>query len=83
MQSILPLVCHFEYKVDVNGSIRLVANIWYMQKFPYVFRAIVGGRKVEHLLANLEALNISLLLEQTEFLDGVVPFERDSFSSTS
>lgn len=46
-----------------------------MQKFPYVF-PIVGGRKVEHLLANLEALDISLSPEQIKFLDGVVPFEK-------
>lgn len=54
---------------------RQVAIPWCMQKFPYVF-PIVDGRKVEHLLANLEALDISLSPEQIKFLDGVVPFEK-------
>ena len=45
-----------------------------MQKAPFVF-PIVGGRKVEHLLANLEALDISLGDEQIEYLEGVLPFE--------
>ena len=45
-----------------------------MQKTPYVF-PIIGGRKVEHLLANLEALEIVLSDEQIKYLEGVVPFE--------
>ena len=45
-----------------------------MQKAPFVF-PVVGGRKVEHLLANLEALDISLGDEQIEYLEGVLPFE--------
>ncbi|KJA21487.1 hypothetical protein HYPSUDRAFT_41867 [Hypholoma sublateritium FD-334 SS-4] len=36
-----------------------VAIAYLMQKTPYVF-PLVGGRKVEHLLANLEALEITL-----------------------
>ena len=45
-----------------------------MQKTPYVF-PIIGGRKVEHLMANLEALEISLSNEQIKYLESVVPFE--------
>ena len=45
-----------------------------MQKTPYVF-PIIGGRKVEHLMANLEALDITLTTEQIKYLEGVVPFE--------
>ena len=45
-----------------------------MQKTPYVF-PIIGGRKVEHLLANLEALEISLSDDQIKYLESVVPFE--------
>ena len=45
-----------------------------MQKAPYVF-PIVGGRKVEHLLANLEALDISLSDEQINYLESIVPLE--------
>lgn len=45
-----------------------------MQKTPYVF-PVVGGRKVEHLLANIEALDISLSPEQIAYLEGVLPFD--------
>ena len=45
-----------------------------MQKTPYVF-PIVGGRKVEHLMANIEALEITLSNDQIKYLESVVPFE--------
>jgi hypothetical protein len=45
-----------------------------MQKTPYVF-PIVGGQKVEHLLANVEALEITLSNDQIKYLESVVPFE--------
>jgi aryl-alcohol dehydrogenase-like predicted oxidoreductase len=45
-----------------------------MQKTPYVF-PIIGGRKVEHLLANVEALEISLSSDQIKYLESAVPFE--------
>jgi aryl-alcohol dehydrogenase-like predicted oxidoreductase len=45
-----------------------------MQKAPYVF-PLVGGRKVEHLLDNIEALKISLSDEQILYLESVVPFD--------
>ena len=51
-----------------------VAIAYLMQKAPYVF-PIVGGRKVEHLLANLEALEISLTEEQIKSLESEVEFE--------
>ena len=44
-----------------------------MQKTPYVF-PIIGGRKVEHLIANLEALDISLSDEHIKEIDNAVPF---------
>lgn len=46
-----------------------------MQKVPYVF-PIIGGRKVEHLHANIEALEIALSDEQIKFLGDVVPFNK-------
>ena len=46
-----------------------------MQKAPYVF-PIIGGRKVEHMYANLEALEISLSPEQIEYLEGILPFQK-------
>ena len=47
-----------------------------MQKTTYVF-PLVGGRKVEHLMQNAEALDISLSDEQIKYLESVNPFELD------
>lgn len=46
-----------------------------MQKAPYVF-PIIGGRKVEHMYENLEALEISLSPDQIKTLDDIVPFDK-------
>jgi aryl-alcohol dehydrogenase-like predicted oxidoreductase len=56
-------------------GITSVAIAWIMQKAPYVF-PIIGGRKVEHLQANLEALDIALTDEQIKALDSIVPFDK-------
>ena len=45
-----------------------------MQKVPHVF-PIIGGRKVEQLHANIEALDIALSEEQIKHLESVVPFD--------
>ena len=45
-----------------------------MQKTTYVF-PIIGGRKVEYLMANIEAINIRLSDEQIKFIESVVPFD--------
>ncbi|KAK0449031.1 Aldo/keto reductase [Desarmillaria tabescens] len=55
-------------------SMTAVAIAYVMQKAPYVF-PIIGGRKVEHIEANIEALDILLSKEQVEYLKGVVPFD--------
>ena len=52
-----------------------VAIAYVMQKAPYVF-PIIGGRKVEHLMSNIEALEISLKPEHIEYLESILPFER-------
>jgi hypothetical protein len=54
--------------------IPLVAIAYVMHKAPYSF-PVVGGRKVEHLLANIEALSIHLSEEQIKFIDGILPFD--------
>jgi aryl-alcohol dehydrogenase-like predicted oxidoreductase len=46
-----------------------------MHKVPYVF-PIIGGRKIEHLKANIEALSISLTTEQINYIDGILPFRK-------
>jgi len=43
-----------------------------MQKTPYVF-PIIGGRKVEQLLDNMEALKVCLTAEHIQRIDGVTP----------
>ncbi|KAH9947755.1 Aldo/keto reductase [Amylocystis lapponica] len=49
-------------------SITAVAIAYVMQKTPYVF-PIIGGRKIEHLLNNIEALEIALSAEQIARLE--------------
>ncbi len=55
-------------------SVSAVAIAYVLQKTPYVF-PIVGGRKIEHLKQNIEALSIALSEEQVKELEGVLPFE--------
>jgi len=50
-----------------------VAIAYVMQKSPYVF-PLIGGRKVEHLMNNLEALDIALKPEHIQYIDSVTPF---------
>ena len=45
-----------------------------MQKVPYVF-PIIGGRKVEHLHSNLEALDIALSDEHFKKIESAAPFD--------
>ncbi|KAI0684060.1 Aldo/keto reductase [Cytidiella melzeri] len=56
-------------------SIQAVAIAYLLHKAPYVF-PIVGGRKVEHLHANIEALEISLNHEQIAYLESTKPFDK-------
>ncbi|PSR75680.1 hypothetical protein PHLCEN_2v8971 [Hermanssonia centrifuga] len=56
-------------------SIQAVAIAYLLQKTPYVF-PIVGGRKVEHLHANIEALEIALSPEQIAYLESILPFDK-------
>ncbi|KAF5335900.1 hypothetical protein D9758_017679 [Tetrapyrgos nigripes] len=55
------------------NSLRAVAIAYILHKAPYVF-PIIGGRKPEHLVSNLEALDITLSEEHIKFLEGIVPF---------
>ncbi|RDX52553.1 Aldo/keto reductase [Lentinus brumalis] len=55
-------------------NIQAVAIAYVMQKTTHVF-PIIGGRKVEHLEANLEALNIKLTDEQIQYLENASPFD--------
>ncbi|KAF8904747.1 aryl-alcohol dehydrogenase [Gymnopilus junonius] len=55
--------------------ITAVAIAYVLHKAPYMF-PIVGGRKIEHLQANIEALSIKLTPEQIAAIDGAVPFDK-------
>ncbi|KAF8589621.1 aryl-alcohol dehydrogenase [Ramaria rubella] len=55
--------------------ITAVALSYTMHKAPYVF-PVLGGRKVEHLHANIEALSISLTDEHIEYLESILPFDK-------
>ncbi|KAF5314730.1 hypothetical protein D9611_007046 [Ephemerocybe angulata] len=54
--------------------INSVAIAYVMQKTQFVF-PIIGGRKVEQLVTNLEALEIALSDEQIAFLDAASPID--------
>jgi len=56
-------------------SITSVAIAYTMHKAPYIF-PIIGGRKVEHLHDNIEALSISLTSEHIKYLDSILPFDK-------
>lgn len=45
-----------------------------MSKAPIVF-PVIGGRKPEQLLSNIEALDITLSEDQIVFLDNAVPLD--------
>ncbi|KAG6034834.1 hypothetical protein E4U19_005422 [Claviceps sp. Clav32 group G5] len=55
-------------------AITSIALAYVMQKTPYVF-PIVGGRKVEHLKANVEALTIELSDQEVHDIEAAVPFD--------
>lgn len=61
-------------EVGAVGNLTAVAIAYVMHKTPYVF-PIIGGRKVEHLKANIQALDIRLTEKQIEYLESVVPFD--------
>ncbi len=51
-----------------------VAMAYVRCKSPYVF-PIIGGRKIEHLKSNIEALGVELSDEEVDEIDGAVSFE--------
>ncbi|KIK57460.1 hypothetical protein GYMLUDRAFT_75648 [Collybiopsis luxurians FD-317 M1] len=61
-------------ELELGDNIGAVAIAYVMQKTPYVF-PIIGGRKIEHLQANIKGLDITLTEEQIKFLEDVIPFD--------
>jgi aryl-alcohol dehydrogenase-like predicted oxidoreductase len=57
-----------------NTLITSVALAYVMHKTPYVF-PIVGGRKLEHLKGNIEALSLELSDEDMKEIEAATPFD--------
>ena len=51
-----------------------IALAYVMHKVPYVF-PVVGGRKVEHIKGNIEALSVELTNEEINEIDDAEPFD--------
>uniref|UniRef100_A0A0W0FVU0 NADP-dependent oxidoreductase domain-containing protein n=1 Tax=Moniliophthora roreri TaxID=221103 RepID=A0A0W0FVU0_MONRR len=59
---------------EVGASLTAVALAYCLMRCSYVF-PVVGGRKVEQLLDNIKALEISLSEEQVKYLESQSPFD--------
>ncbi|GAP84712.1 putative norsolorinic acid reductase [Rosellinia necatrix] len=57
-----------------NTIITSVAQAYVTHKAPYVF-PIVGGRTVDHLKANIEAINLSLSEDDIKEIEAAAPFD--------
>ncbi|KAI9440921.1 NADP-dependent oxidoreductase domain-containing protein [Lactarius indigo] len=55
-------------------SLTAIAIAYHLQKLPYVF-PIIGGRRVEQLMENIAALDISLTAEQIKRIEEASPFD--------
>ncbi|TPX08539.1 uncharacterized protein E0L32_010026 [Thyridium curvatum] len=56
-------------------SVTAIALAYVIAKAPRVF-PLVGGRKVEHLQDNIQALSIKLTADQVKYLESVKPFDQ-------
>ena len=57
-----------------DTAITSIAMAYVMHKTPYVF-PIVGGRTIDHLKVNIEALKLRLSQEDIKEIEGAVPFD--------
>lgn len=57
-----------------NTAVTAIAIAYVMHKAPYVF-PVLGGRKVEHIQSNIDALGIDLSLEDMKEIEAAVPFD--------
>ncbi|EIM83814.1 Aldo/keto reductase [Stereum hirsutum FP-91666 SS1] len=62
-------------EVGLGDNVQAVAIAYLMHKTPFVF-PILGGRKVEHLEANVKALDITLSAEQINKIESVLNFDK-------
>ena len=59
---------------EKNSKVTSIAMAYVMQKEPYVF-PLVGGRKVEHIKDNIDALKIELTEEDIAKIEQAYPFD--------
>jgi hypothetical protein len=57
-----------------NTAITSIALAYVRSKYPFVY-PIVGGRKIEHLKGNIEALALELSAQEIDEIDSAVDFE--------
>lgn len=57
-----------------NTLLTSVALAYVRSKYPHVY-PIVGGRKIEHLKGNIEALGLELSEQEVDEIDSAVDFE--------
>lgn len=57
-----------------DTSITSVALAWVRTKAPYIF-PVIGGRKIEHMKANIDALGLELTEVEIEKIENAVPFD--------
>lgn len=55
-------------------SVTAIALAYVLVKVPYVF-PLIGGRRVEYLYDNIQALSVRLSEEQIRFLESVKPLD--------
>ena len=61
-------------ETGVEGNVPAIATAYVMAKSPYVF-PILGGRKVEYLHNNIDALKVKLSAEQIKKIEAAQPFD--------
>ena len=59
---------------ELGATITAVAIAYCLQRCPYVF-PVVGGRKIDHLIDNMKAVEINLSEEQIKYLESQSAFE--------
>lgn len=57
-----------------NTALTSVAMAYVIHKAPYVF-PILGGRKIDHLKGNIEALGLELSKEEIDEIEDAAPFD--------
>lgn len=68
------LISDYGLFLNLNYLLGVVAIAYVLHKAPFVF-PVMGGRKPEQMLSNVEALDVALADEQMAFLDNIKPLD--------